>query len=114
MELFMKIYGGFLSACFTVFGVLLFLAFLVGALYIILMPWKPLPTVEHIATMDLASKLFISGLGGILLFAILGAIYGILDSYVNPKPGLPFSPPRPITPTGNSKKEDTPRPPILG
>ena len=112
MKLFMKIYGGFLSACFTVFGVLLFLAFLVGALYIILMPWKPLPTVEHIATMDLASKLFISGLGGILLFAILGAIYGILDSYVNPTPS-PFSPPRPITPTRNSKREDTPKP-ILG
>ena len=112
MELFMKIYGGFLSVCFTVFGVLLFLAFLVGTLYIICMPWKPLPTVEHIATMDVASKLFISGLGGILLFAILGAIYGILDSYVNPTPS-PFSPPKPITPTRNSKKEDTPKP-ILG
>lgn len=114
MKLFMKIYGGFLSVCFAVFVVLFFLALFVGTLYIIIMPWKPLPvSAEQVATMDLEAKIFTSALGGILLFATLGAIYGILDTYVNPTPS-PFSPPRPITPTRNPKKEDKPRPPILG
>lgn len=107
MKLLVKILGGFLYGIFLIFQWSVLLGGVGGSIYGIYWTWK---TYEQ----ALDHKLGLTGLFAIGFFAMLGFIYLILDEHVNPTESrFSILPPSHRHPE-SSKKEDKPRPPILG
>ena len=113
---FLKVFNKGLGAILYAFGVLfmvvLTLGFLLTSIWLMLMPWvaMPLVTDTDMLALDVELKIFISFMGGVLLFILLLITYLELDRTINP-PKYPIVPPivRPKRP-----KPETKRKPILG
>ena len=111
---FLQGFNKVLGVILYIFGVLFLVAFTLGAflisIWLILMPWIAMPFGIDNMLLDLEFKIFISFMGGVLLFVLLMIIYLELDRTINP-PKYPIVPPivRPKRP-----KSETKRKPILG
>ena len=112
---FLQGFNKVLGVILYIFGVLFLVAFTLGAfltsIWLILMPWVAMPIVTDLALLeaDVSGKVFISFMGGVLLFVLLMITYLELDRTINP-PKYPIVPPivRPKRP-----KPETKRKPIL-
>ena len=114
---FLRGFNKVLGVILYIFGVLFLVAFTLGAfltsIYLILMPWVAMPVVTDtdMLALDLELKVFISSMGGILLFVLLLMTYLEIDRSIT---GIPHH--RRVAPplTPKPPKPETKRKPILG
>ena len=113
---FLKVFNKGLGAILYAFLILLMVAFTLGAfltsIWLILMPWVAMPIVTDLdmLAVDVSGKVFISSMGGILLFVLLVITYLEIDMSITKTSYRSVAPP--LMP--KDPKPENQNKPILG